>query len=65
MVLQLNICLVGNASIAGSELVFNQQSICTGAGKVNEVFNVNCVGRRCVKIEGIDSVALAIEVDSK
>ena len=45
--------------------MFNVQSICTEAGKPADQFNVNCVGRRCVQIEGIDSVALAIAIGGK
>ena len=51
-----------NVSIAGSKLVFNVQSICTEAGKPAKQFNVNCVGRRCAQIEGVDLIALGIEV---
>ena len=43
--------------------MFNVQSICTEAGKPSNQFNVNCVGRRCVQIEGTDLVALAIVVN--
>ena len=45
--------------------MFNVQSICTEAGKPADQFNVNCVGRRCVQIEGIDSVSLAIAIGGK
>ena len=51
-----------NASIGDSTLVFNTQSICTEAGMPASQFNVNCVGHRCVQIEGIDLIALGITI---
>lgn len=57
--------IVGNTSIANSTLVFNMQSICTEAGKPADKFNVNCVGHRCVQIQGTDLVALGITVNGR
>ena len=54
-----------NTSIAGSELVFNVQSICTEAGKPADPFNINCVGRTCAQIDGIDAIALGFTINGK
>ena len=45
--------------------MFNQQSICTEAGKPADPFNVNCVGRMCAQIDGIDEIALGFTVNGK
>lgn len=60
------VCVVPqNTSIAGSELVFNVQSICTEAGKPADPFNINCVGRTCAQIDGIDAIALGFTINGK
>ena len=45
--------------------MFNLQSICTEAGKPADPFNVNCVGRMCAQIDGIDAIALGFTVNGK
>ena len=54
-----------NTSIGGSILTFNQQSICTEAGRPADPFNINCVQHRCSQLVGTDLFALQIQVRGK